>query len=113
MRKCIFFILLFFIFVILIITHSEEEQKLGVEKCSKTCHKKEYNSWLKTEHSKLNPQVDCESCHGNGSRYSKLYIMKNKEEAEKLGLIIKPEENMCKGCHKNDFKQEMMKLVHP
>jgi len=47
--------------------------------------------------------VQCESCHGPGSGYSKLSVMKNKETAFAKGLIIHDEkEKFCIQCHNTD-----------
>jgi len=44
--------------------------------------------------------VQCESCHGPGSEYRKLSVMKNKEKAMKKGLVIHTEkEKFCIQCH--------------
>ncbi len=44
--------------------------------------------------------VQCESCHGPGSAYSKLSIMKDKEKAKSKGLILHSEkEKFCIECH--------------
>lgn len=44
--------------------------------------------------------VQCESCHGPGSEYKSLSVMKNKEKALKKGLIIREEkEKFCIQCH--------------
>lgn len=49
--------------------------------------------------------VSCEVCHGPGSAYKTLNIMKNKEEAVKNGLILygSPEaiKKQCLTCHQN------------
>ena len=42
--------------------------------------------------------VQCESCHGPGSVYKKISLMKNREEALKNGLIDIKEET-CTPCH--------------
>ncbi len=50
--------------------------------------------------------VGCESCHGPGSAYKKMSIMKDKAQAIENGLII-PNEAVCKKCHNEkskDFK---------
>jgi hypothetical protein len=44
------------------------------------------------------PHVQCEACHGPGSDYKGMKIMKNRELAIKNGLII-PDEESCKSCH--------------
>ena len=47
--------------------------------------------------------VTCEYCHGPGSEYKKLSIMKNKEKAAENGLIVYQSEDdieeMCLVCH--------------
>lgn len=48
----------------------------------------------------LTQGVQCESCHGPGSGYSKLSIMKDKKKAEENGLIIHKEKKaFCITCH--------------
>ncbi len=42
--------------------------------------------------------VQCESCHGPGSDYRLMSIMKDKEQAAAMGLI-EPTEAVCKKCH--------------
>jgi len=47
--------------------------------------------------------VQCETCHGPGSEYKKLSIMKDKAQAEANGLIIHTDkEAFCKTCHNAD-----------
>lgn len=44
--------------------------------------------------------VQCETCHGAGSEYKSMNVMKNKEEAIKKGLNVpKDIEKFCKTCH--------------
>jgi hypothetical protein len=44
--------------------------------------------------------VQCETCHGPGSEYKKLTIMKDKDKAMENGLIIHTEkEAFCITCH--------------
>jgi len=67
--------------------------------------------------------VTCEVCHGPGSAYKTLNIMKNKEEAVKNGLILygSPEaiKKQCLTCHQNahgksfDFDTSWEKIKHP
>jgi hypothetical protein len=102
------FCLLFF----LISARSAEPTEIGAEKCAKMCHKDVYESWLKTKHANLKHKVDCESCHGKGSEYAKMWIMKDKEAAKAAGLVAKPDKTSCESCHKKDFKEEMLKLCH-
>lgn len=47
--------------------------------------------------------VQCETCHGPGSEYKKLTIMKDKEKSKENGLIIHTEkEAFCTGCHNSE-----------
>jgi len=76
--------------------------------------------------------VQCETCHGPGSEYKKQTIMKNKEKAMSLGLVI-GDEKTCLQCHNEssptwkadrfttkdgkkvgfDFEQMWPKIAHP
>jgi hypothetical protein len=64
--------------------------------------------------------VGCEACHGPGSGYKKMQIMKNRDEAIKNGLII-PTEDTCKKCHNQEsptfkgfnFAEMSKKIAHP
>lgn len=64
--------------------------------------------------------VSCESCHGPGSDYWKMDIMKDKTKAVAAGLII-PDEKTCTGCHNSEsptfkgfvFKEMFAKIAHP
>lgn len=42
--------------------------------------------------------VGCESCHGPGSDYKALSVMKDPAKAKAAGLIV-PNEKVCLGCH--------------
>jgi len=133
---------------------SAEPTYVGVKKC-KMCHMKQYKVWKNTKHAKafsaLKPEeqkdpkcnkchttgpnaklenVQCEACHGPGSKYSKFNIMNrskykaNKEAQRKLaieaGLILPKEEN-CRKCHNKEspnykefnFKEYWGKIKHP
>jgi hypothetical protein len=67
--------------------------------------------------------VICEVCHGPGSAYKKLSIMKNREESVKNGLIVydSPEaiKTQCLTCHEMaheksfDFDASWAKIKHP
>lgn len=97
---------------------------IGAEKC-KMCHKLQYDSWLATRHAKATetakastrwtfeasclachatnndeklPGVQCEACHGPGSDYRAMSIMKDRQKAIANGLII-PTQETCNGCH--------------
>lgn len=103
---------------------------IGAKKCG-ICHKKDgiYESWEKTPHPNATANlpedqqkndkclachatavmadgevlegVQCEGCHGPGSGYKSMSIMKNKEEAIKNGLIM-PTAETCQGCHNKE-----------
>jgi len=67
--------------------------------------------------------VSCEVCHGPGSEYKKLSVMKDKAAAVKNGLILygSPEaiKAQCLKCHENphgisfDFAAFWEKIKHP
>jgi hypothetical protein len=67
--------------------------------------------------------VSCEVCHGPGSEYRKLSIMKDKDAAVKNGLILygSPDKikAQCLKCHENahgmtfDFDASWAKIKHP
>jgi len=64
--------------------------------------------------------VQCEACHGPGSDYKAISVMKDKAAAVAAGLII-PDEAMCKKCHNAesptftafDYKTMYAKIAHP
>lgn len=67
--------------------------------------------------------VSCEACHGPGSDYKKLSIMKNREESVANGLIVyettEATKAWCLTCHENahnkpfDFAGAWEKIKHP
>jgi len=67
--------------------------------------------------------VSCEVCHGPGSEYKKLSLMKDRAEAQKNGLILfaNPDaiKTWCLTCHKDahgktfDFAAYWDKIKHP
>jgi hypothetical protein len=67
--------------------------------------------------------ITCEVCHGPGSAYKKLSIMKSREESVKNGLIIYDSleaiKAQCLSCHENahektfDFEAAWEKMKHP
>ena len=67
--------------------------------------------------------VSCEVCHGPGSEYKKLSVMKDKELAVKSGLVLygSPDKikAQCLTCHENahgkpfDFDASWTKIKHP
>lgn len=95
---------------------------IGAAKC-KMCHKTEHASWLQTKHagafdllaaedqakaeclvchatgeSAELPGVQCESCHGPGSAYKSMKVMKDLDASLAAGLVV-PDEASCRGCH--------------
>jgi mono/diheme cytochrome c family protein len=64
--------------------------------------------------------VSCESCHGPGSDYKDMKIMKDRTAAVAAGLII-PDEKTCTGCHNEKsptfkgfvYKDMLAKIAHP
>jgi len=65
--------------------------------------------------------VSCESCHGPGSKYKSMTIMKSHEKSLENGLIV-PSKEVCIVCHKkegNDFykpfvyEEAVKKIAHP
>jgi len=64
--------------------------------------------------------VGCEACHGPGSDYKAMTVMKDRQKAIAAGLLI-PNEKTCLSCHNEKsptykpFKyQEMLKkIAHP
>ena len=65
--------------------------------------------------------VQCETCHGAGSEYKKLSIMKKKKKAMDAGLIIHTDKDaFCTQCHNSqsptfvsfDYDTEWAKIKH-
>ena len=65
--------------------------------------------------------VQCESCHGAGSEYKKLAIMKDKEKSKENGLIIHDDKAaFCTTCHNSEspsfkgfnYDEMWAKIVH-
>lgn len=67
--------------------------------------------------------VTCEVCHGPGSAYKKMSIMKDHAESMKNGMIeynsVEAIKNHCSSCHENahdkpfDFEERWAKIKHP
>ncbi len=63
--------------------------------------------------------VQCEVCHGAGSAYKKMSIMKDKAKSIENGLIV-PDEALCKKCHNKNsptfkgfnYKEALKKIDH-
>ena len=81
-------------------------QKPAVEtpECLK-CHTSGYglDASLLGKKFKIEDGVQCETCHGPGSEYKDMKVMKDKELAIKNGLIVNDKlETFCKGCHNSE-----------
>ena len=69
---------------------------------------------------KMDEGVSCESCHGPGSVYKNMSIMKSREKSMESGLIL-PTKEVCVTCHneKNpfhkpfNFDEAVKKIAHP
>ncbi|MCX6152260.1 MAG: cytochrome c family protein [Ignavibacteriales bacterium] len=69
------------------------------------CHASGYDvdAALKTAKFKVEDGVQCETCHGPGSEYQQMSIMKNRDQAISKGLVIhKEKEKFCTGCHNSE-----------
>ncbi|MBU0507784.1 cytochrome c family protein [bacterium] len=63
--------------------------------------------------------VGCESCHGPGSEYKSLKVMKDRDAAVKAGLWL-PDEATCTKCHNEEsptfqgfnYEEMLAKIAH-
>jgi len=108
---------------------------IGADKC-KMCHKIQHASWLTTRHAKATetakastewkfeaaclkchatnldetiPGVQCEACHGPGSDYKSIQVMKDRTKAVAAGLVI-PTQETCNGCHDGKEHHKQVKF---
>jgi hypothetical protein len=84
--------------------------RVGAEKC-KLCHKVQHASWVASAHAKRTPPLDCESCHGAGSEYKSLAVMKDPAKAKAAGLVD-PDAAFCARCHKEKVDPSLLRKVH-
>lgn len=64
--------------------------------------------------------VECEECHGPGSDYQKMSVMRNREKAIAAGLVL-PDSTTCIQCHNEksptfksfNYKEMFAKIAHP
>lgn len=98
---------------------------IGAAKC-KMCHKVEYDSWLAngthskalekakasanpkwdascmschaTNNSETSQGVECEACHGPGSDYKAMSVMKDQAKSVAAGLVLQ-DQKQCDRCH--------------
>ncbi len=113
---------------------TEEADKIAKEKGYETpaakteaclkCHASGYDvdASLLGKKFKIEDGVQCETCHGPGSDYKDMKIMKNREEAVKNGLIIYENyKDLCVKCHNSEsptykemnFDEAWEKIKHP
>ncbi len=124
--------------------HKGEKKGMVFEKWEKSAHAKAFES-LKAKGEDKNPKclechvtgfnaggykigeanaldfanVQCEACHGPGSEYKTMSIMKDKKLAIEKGLVV-PTEASCKKCHNEksptfkgfNFKEYTAKIDH-
>lgn len=101
------------------------EDPIQSEKCIK-CHVTAYevDASLKGPALKMEEGIGCETCHGAGSEYRKLKVMRDiyagKLDGADYGLI-KPTEEVCVTCHNKEspafkefnFEEMVAKIAHP
>lgn len=113
---------------------TEEADKIAKEKGFETpaakteaclkCHASGYDvdASLLGKKFKIEDGVQCETCHGPGSDYKDMKIMKNREEAIKNGLIVYEDyKDLCVKCHNPEsptykeinFEETWEKIKHP
>ena len=91
---------------------SDEANKIASEKGFSTkaveteaclkCHASGYNVDASMKDAKFSVEdgVQCETCHGPGSEYKSMKVMKDKKEAVANGLLVYDNvETFCKKCH--------------
>lgn len=84
--------------------------RIGAAKC-KTCHAVQFKSWSAGAHAGRTPPLDCEGCHGAGSEYKTMAVMKNPEMARAAGLVM-PGRDFCATCHKSGWTDDMLGRAH-
>jgi hypothetical protein len=84
--------------------------RIGAAKCG-VCHKPQYASWSESAHAKREPPLECESCHGAGSEYKSLSVMKDAEKAKAAGLVL-PTATFCTTCHRQGWSDDQLRKAH-
>lgn len=85
---------------------------VGSEKCARMCHKVQYDSWKTTKHALAKGGAECETCHGPGSGYVTISVMKDAAKSKAAGLIAKPDKATCATCHKQPVADDAPAKVH-
>jgi hypothetical protein len=96
-------------------TLNAQNKTVGAEKCGKMCHKVEFQSWSETPHATAGAKgASCETCHGPGSAYMTMSVMKDPAKAKAAGLIAKPNKASCATCHKKpgEITDALLAKVH-
>ena len=71
---------------------------------------------------KVEDGVQCEACHGPGSDYKSIPVMKDKAKAEAAGLVLSVDDpKLCTQCHNSksptfkefNYKASWDKIKHP
>lgn len=94
----------------------EEAENPECLKCHSTFHAvdEELHRGIKDDEG-----VSCESCHGPGSRYKSMSIMRNREKSLENGMII-PDEEVCIKCHNEEsptfkgfnYEEYVQRIIH-
>jgi hypothetical protein len=84
--------------------------RIGAAKC-KMCHKVQFTSWSESPHARRDPPLDCEGCHGPGSEYKGMTVMKDPEQATAAGLV-RPGAEFCSRCHAGEVTADLLARVH-
>ncbi|OYW05246.1 MAG: hypothetical protein B7X11_02095 [Acidobacteria bacterium 37-65-4] len=100
MKKALIVVLALAVAMFFVLSVTAAPTAVGAEKC-KMCHKVQYESWAASKHAAASPKVECETCHGPGSDYNKMSVMKDAAAAKAAGLIL-PTKADCAKCHGKD-----------
>ncbi len=84
--------------------------RIGADKC-RVCHKVQHASWAASGHAKRTPPLDCEGCHGPGSEYKAMSVMKDPKKARAAGLVD-PDAAYCGKCHKGPWDPALLGKAH-
>lgn len=84
--------------------------KVGAGKCG-LCHKAQFASWANSGHARRKPPLDCEACHGPGSEYRMLTVMKNPARSKAAGLVL-PDAAFCRKCHTGTVDAAFLAKAH-
>jgi DnaJ-class molecular chaperone len=84
--------------------------RVGSDTCE-TCHDVQFASWATSAHARRTPPLDCEDCHGPGSEYKTMSVMKDPAKARAAGLVI-PDRSFCSQCHVKGATDDLLKRAH-